>query len=132
MDARFAGSQRLGDRRRRRLAVETDDACEDTSSAVELPAAPGKKRLVDRAPGQSGLVAKAASIMLPVTVVVPAEWWKYLIGALTPVSITAGILYAGLQAAEWSAATGPGIIRLFGLADPSIAKWLTSLLLFVS
>lgn len=129
MDARFAGSQRLGDRRRRRLAVETDDACEDSGSAVELPAAPGKKRLIDRAPG---VAPAAASLMLPVTVAVPAEWWKYLIGALTPLSITAGILYSGLRAAEWSAATGPGVIRLFGLSDPSIAKWLSSLLLFVS
>jgi hypothetical protein len=132
MDTRFAGSQRLGDRRRRRLAVETEEARDAASSAVELPAAPGKKRLVDRAGVETVLAPLPAAIALPATLVIPIAWWKYLIGAVLSLAITAGTLIAGWRVVDWSAASGPEMNRLFDLADPSIAKWLSSVLLFVS
>lgn len=125
MGARFAGSQRLGDRRRRRLAVQPEDG------ARELSAPAGRARAID-GPHSQGVSESSGDIHFPVSKLVPEEWWKHLVVGLACLAISAGLLAAGALARDWSPVLGPGIERLFAFPDAPAARWFSSLLLLLS
>lgn len=128
MDARFAGSQRLGERRRRRLAVESEELQTSESPGESLPVRPGAERTVHRVAEQP----PADLVPLPLQGLIPAQWWKYALGAVCQVLVGAGILAAAWQASIWSTFTGPGMTRLFSLPDPPVAAWYSGILLNLS
>src|SRR5205807_1816658 len=123
MGTRFAGSQRLGDRRRRRLAVETDEVPENAGRVDSLPAPAGGARVVDGTHADSTSRDSSPAFSLPIAVIIPREWWNYLLGAMACVSLGSGLLVAGWCAPDWSASLGPGIGRLFAFPGAPAAKW---------
>src|SRR5437868_6899391 len=130
MGARFAGSQRLGDRRRRRLAVETDDATDDRPGV--LPAPPGESRLVDCPDSKSVAGPSAFPFAVAVERFVPRQPWKYALAGLACLAVCAFLLLAGSYAVELSEIAGSGFERLFSFPDAPVAKWFSSMLLAVS
>lgn len=133
--ASFAGSQR-GDRRRRRLAADTDDQAArrvghgDTIDGTVL----GQR--VDAAHAQEAAAENSSltvpSLMLPVAAIVPVGWWKYWAAGLACLVLGAGTVAGGHYAEGWIASVGPEIAGLFALPEAPLARWYSSLLLFVS
>ena len=125
--AGFAGSQR-GDRRRRRLAAETDERGDDRAGAA---------RCADFAPGERldgahcDTPASVELLSLPLADIVPLAWWKYSIAALICLALAVGIAAAGQRATEWSLSAAE-IARLFALPEAPVARWYSSLLLTLS
>lgn len=128
MDTRFAGSHRLGERRRRRLAVESDDSAESLPSLEPLPGATGTRRTAHRAEA----APEAAAVRLPLNGIVPVALWKYVAGAVAALAMTAGILAAGWRISLASPAAGPALVRLCSLEDGSLAQWYSGSLLILS
>lgn len=131
MGTGFAGSQRGGDRRRRRLAVEADDfASPDaagTSRAIsELP------RRTD--PPHSDATPKddATPLGLPIAGLVPVEWWKYLIGGMLCAACATLLVFAGQRAAGWSGVPGTEFARLFTPPAAPVTRWFAGLLMTLS
>ena len=132
MGARFAGSQRLGDRRRRRLAVETDDLTEDAAGRRSLPAPSASRRSLESAHADDQIDAPHLSFDRALRTIVPRQWWKYLIGGLASLAIATGLVMAGAHAPSLAAALGPGVERLLAYPEAPVARWFSSLLLAVS
>jgi hypothetical protein len=132
MGARFAGSQRLGDRRRRRLAVETDDVSGNAGRGSGLSAPPGITRTLDHADADHSSIHPIPSAELAIAGVIPPQWWKYLIGGLGCLATSGGLVMAGCYASETCSALGPGMERLFAFPDAPVVRWFSSLLLSVS
>lgn len=130
MDARFAGSQRLGDRRRRRLAVETEDSQTESSDAKGLASPEGMVRNLHREPVSEQATSSVPD--LPLGTLIPSQWWKYLAGGIGGALLAGGLLAAAWYESIWSTLTGTGIPRLFRLPDAPVAAWYSSLLLNVS
>ncbi|HTI49413.1 MAG TPA: hypothetical protein VL475_00625, partial [Planctomycetaceae bacterium] len=128
MEARFAGSQRLGDRRRRRLAVETDDTPGSDAAGAELPAIDGFRRTAHPVPPET----TRDPIALPLEGLIPVQWWKYALGALGGLLAGGGILAAGWYEPLWAKVAGQGITRLFSLREAPVAAWYSGLLLNLS
>jgi hypothetical protein len=130
MGARFAGSQRLGDRRRRRLAVETDNLSATAGWSDSLPAPAGMMRTA-QAPHvvREATVGDDHSLGLAAVKIIPPEWWKYVAAATASLAITAGILLAGWRASDLAAALGAGIEGLFRFPAAPVAKWYGGVLL---
>jgi hypothetical protein len=128
MEARFAGSQRLGDRRRRRLAVETEDGIDPALTVGELPAADGSGRMVHSAAPE----ATREPIALPLERLIPVQWWKYALGALAGLLVGGAILTASWYEALGARLVGPGVTRLFALPGAPAAAWFSGLLLNLS
>ncbi|MFN0052367.1 MAG: hypothetical protein ACKV0T_09250 [Planctomycetales bacterium] len=126
METRFAGSGRLGDRRRRRLAIEADDATAPESCS--LPAPQGKTRVADQVPPDP----PRAAPVLPLDLLVPVPSWKYLLGGLAGLVLAAAILAAGWYESLLSATLGPSLGSLIGLDGASVARWYSGLLLSAS
>ncbi len=130
MGARFAGSHRLGDRRRRRLAVESDEGLSRSTGGGALPAPEGRTRVVE--PPHADLAIPTTALCLPVTALIPGEWWKYLIGGLACLAVGGSLLTAGWFSPQLIDAAGPGIERLFAFREALAARWFSSLLLLLS
>lgn len=128
MEARFAGSQRLGDRRRRRLAVETEDGSDPGLTVGELPAADGFGRTVHSA----GPEATREPIALPLERLIPVQWWKYALGAFAGLLLGGGILATSWYEPLGAQLAGPGVTRLFTLPGAPVAAWFSGLLLILS
>lgn len=130
MTARFAGSQRLGDRRRRRLAVESDD-----SSPVELadlPAPAGMQRTAHGPPLEASAGSGSARRALPLAILIPAEWWKYAVAGLGAALVVCGIGIANGQAPAWSQLTGIDFGQVFAPQGSRAAAWFSALVLTVA
>jgi hypothetical protein len=132
MGARFAGSQRLGDRRRRRLAVETENVPGADDVSVRLPRPTEKARVGHGAHVDQPSGAGSRTLDFPISALVPPQWWKYLTGATACLAIAAGLIFSGVCAAKWPQNAGSGIDSLFAFPDAKIAKWFSCLLLTVS
>src|SRR5262249_60657680 len=104
MGARFAGSQRLGDRRRRRLAVETAELTVDTVRIGSLPAPPGTSRGIDGSHADHSVPALPFDRAL--SQFIPRQPWKCALGGLTALASTGFLLIAGQQADDWSVTAG--------------------------
>src|SRR5262245_5954833 len=113
MGARFAGSQRLGDRRRRRLAVETDDPGVSCDRQGQLPAPAGSSRGIDRPHSNSRPSRIPFQFARAIATFVPQKPWTYLLGGLAGLATAGFLLIAGGCAADWSAVAGSGIEHLF-------------------
>ena len=137
MEARFAGSQRVGDRRRRRLAAGVDDNADcppddNPVGTVELAEPAGQVRAVD-GPHTDGIKAQSStSRPLPVATIIPAEPWKYAVGGLIGLTASAVIIIAGCFASKLQALAGPELADLFAIPNGRVAQWFSSLLLLLS
>jgi hypothetical protein len=125
MDARFAGSERLGERRRRRLAVEADESAlrEGAIEPMELAAARGARRIMHPAGGDMGVPGPSTAVPLPVERLIPAEWWKYLGGGIGIALVASGVVAAGWWAPACSEATGVSFGRVFSTGDSRAVDW---------
>jgi hypothetical protein len=133
MGARFAGSQRLGDRRRRRLAVESDDVSVAVGWNDPLPAAAGASRTAEGAHADQPLTQRDGhSFGVAAARIVPQEWWKYVAAGMACLAITTGILIAGWRASDLATALGPGVEGLFSFPAAPVAKWFSNLLLLMA
>lgn len=124
--AGFAGSQR-GDRRRRRLAADTDERGSEIAPSAEPTVL---RPRVDAAHAE-GKAAETSAVTLPLSAIVPVAWWSYLSGALACLALGAGIVSAG-QHASGSTSAEADIWRLFALPDAPVARWYSGLLLTLS
>jgi hypothetical protein len=125
MSARFAGSQRLGDRRRRRLAVEADEG-------MDSPDRTGTARSIEGAHTSPLSVDAPLNSKSPISRLIPAEWWKYLLAAIGLLATSASLLVAGWKSAELTSALGPGFERLFALPDSAAVRWFSGVLHLLS
>jgi hypothetical protein len=137
MEARFAGSQRVGDRRRRRLAAGADDNADNPNAdnsvrPVELSAPTGSFRAADSAHTEEHATGQAAALDLPLAGLVPAEGWKYVAGGLLGLAIGSGIVITGYLAPRIPGITGTAISELLALPNGRLAQWFSSLLLLLS
>jgi hypothetical protein len=132
MSARFAGSQRVGERRRRRLAVEADEG--SLGSALDSPNSIRRDEVRQLDDPHMDPPASLRATVFPscASRLVPFEWWKYLLAAMGLSAIAAGLLVAGSRGAELSPVLGPGFERLFGFPSAPATRWLSGALLFVS
>jgi hypothetical protein len=136
MEARFAGSQRVGDRRRRRLAVGADDNADNpnadgTIRPNELAAPAGSFRAADSGHTEGPSLEPLAGLYLPVARIIPVAGWKYLAGGLVGLAISAAIVIAGYFAPVIETFAGPGISDLLALPNGRLAQWFSGLLLLL-
>ena len=132
MGARFAGSQRLGDRRRRRLAVETEELSEIAEASNRLRAPAGKTRIPDEAHADQRPGDSVRIDALPIAAVVPRQWWHYLIGAMACLLVAGGLILGGIRITASTHAAGGAMASLFALPQGRIAGWFSSLLLILA
>ncbi len=131
MGTGFAGSQRGGDRRRRRLAVEADDF--GSPGALETLRAPSEPpRRTDPPHSDQSPEADATSLSLPLARLVPTEWWKYVAGGISCAALAALLVIAGQRAAGWSGVLGTEFSRLFIPPAAPVARWFSSVLMTLS
>src|SRR5579872_2679907 len=133
--ASFAGSQR-GDRRRRRLAADTDDQAARSPGHGTPVAGTVLGQRVDAAHAEGSATIDSSltlpTLTLPVLAIVPLGWWKYWVTGLACLVLGAGIVAGAHYAEAWTASVGPEIASLFALPAAPLARWYSSLLLFVS
>lgn len=131
METRFAGSQRLDERRRRRLVAEADGSTDDASAPVEteaLAAPAGRSRSAHR-PVSAGNETSAPE--LPLARVLPAALWKHIAITATLLTVGAGLMAANVFAEQWATTVGPGVMMLFGVEHSPATAWYASLLLLL-
>jgi hypothetical protein len=131
MSARFAGSQRVGDRRRRRLAVEADGAAEGPSPQ-QLSAPPGLNRAID-GPHRIviGTAAKTSqeSCFFPIAEIIPIERWKYFVAAVAVLAINGSLVALGQLSRKVAAWGGRQLADLFAPVQGPAIKWYSGLLI---
>jgi hypothetical protein len=132
MSARFAGSQRVGDRRRRRLAVEADGGGDHSNLRQDILAPVGQTRLVDRPHVDTAPAAELTAAQFPITQIIPIERWKYAVAGVAVLTLSGGLAVAGWLATNLSGAAGPAIARILAPVNGPATKWFSSLLLVLS
>ena len=121
----FAGAQRVDERRRRRLATESD--------GVELEA---DKAAPERFPRQS--VAGRLQfdpdkpLICPALDLVSAQAWKHSVAGLVVYLAGCAILAAGYHQVPLTAYLGRSLAGLFNLASGTVLNWFSQLLLFAA
>ena len=118
----FAGSRSLDERRRRRLATESDDASAE-------PAAPPVSRRVtafkppekSRGPGH-----------FPLRKIISVRLWKHSAVGLCGMLFVSAIAVAGWAAEVHPARLGPGFVSLFDLSEARLVRWYLSTTIFLS
>ncbi len=146
MEARFAGSQRVGDRRRRRLAAGADDCIDhlatdegvptDAQEQPALASPAGGFRAVDAphtdAPSTDpSLLPSPQSLHFPIARIVPVAVWKYLVGGLLGLAVSSGLVVAGHYSPQLETIAGAGIADLLKLPNGRLAQWFSSGLLLL-
>jgi hypothetical protein len=122
MAAQFAGSRSLDERRRRRLATESDEA------APEPVAAPSPRRASALKPPAK----LRGPSHLPLRKVISTRLWKHAGLALLGLLVAAGILAGGWAAETHPARLGPGLVRLFDLSAARLVHWYISTAIFLA
>ncbi len=122
----------MGDRRRRRLAVEAEDGPVGPTGHLLNSAAGGDVRAIDGPHLSPPSDGPAPSSMPQRWRHIPFEWWKYLIAATALSTVAAGLLVAGWKGAELTPVLGPGFERLFAFPAAPATRWYSGALLFVS
>jgi hypothetical protein len=117
MSGGFAGSQRVDERRRRRLAtVEEPSVTAGRSQPADRP-------LRDESPNPTSDLSLAG--------LVPTSWWRHLVLCLTGFVATAGVLTASIHTEELSRSLGVNLTRLLAAETGSVRGWwITISLLF--
>ena len=114
MSGRFAGAERLGDRRRRRLAVHGETPTSAAANGDDQPGDAGAegtegRRLRIDLPE---VAAPPQAPALPLDALVPLKWWKQLLATVFVAALIGGIEYAAWRAEDVAVAAGPGVWRL--------------------
>lgn len=132
MGTRFAGSPRVGDRRRRLMAAGTDDVAGDSAPLEQLPAPVGRSRVVDGAHSLTPATPSQIAIGPPLSSLVPRAWWQYAIAGLLCLLIGGAMTVAGCHTSALGVLLGPQAAALFELPNGPVAKWFSSLLLLLA
>jgi hypothetical protein len=118
MSGGFAGSQRVDERRRRRLA-----AVDDPSAVVIRPQAAQRPYPLDESSSPTSDLSLAG--------LVPTSWWRQLVLCLTGFVATAGVLSASVHSEELSRTLGADLSRLLIAQSGTLRGWwITLSLLF--
>jgi hypothetical protein len=112
MTERFAGSRSLDERRRRRLATESDE------TAVEAVTT----SLPRRTSSAKAAVDKRGPSYFPLRKLISARWWKLAGVAGLGLLLAAGILAGGWAAETHAARLGPGLVRFFDLKQARLVR----------
>jgi hypothetical protein len=124
MAAQFAGSRSLDERRRRRLATESDEAAAESSTA----SAPAPRR----ATFSKATPRPRGPSHFPLRKAISARWWKHGGVALVGLALAAGILAAGWTAQTHPERLGPGLARFFDLSAGRLVRWYISTAVFLA
>jgi hypothetical protein len=120
--AQFAGSRSLDERRRRRLATESDEA------HAETPTTPIPRRV-------SGVKSPAKSRgpgHFPLRKVISARLWKHSAIGLGGSLLAAGIVLGGWAAQVHSDRLGPGFAWLFNLSAAHLVRWYVATAIYLT
>jgi hypothetical protein len=112
----FAGSRSLDERRRRRLATDSD------AVALEAVAEPAPRRVATPRPKQS----RRGPAHFPLRKVISIRYWKLALVILTAVAASAGILFGGWAATIYTERLGPGFVLLFRLDAARLVRGLAT------
>jgi hypothetical protein len=132
MGTRFAGSQRVGDRRRRLMSAGADDTGANPVSVERLSAGAGISRLVDQGHTNDQAGSPRSAIGQPLAKLVPHASWQYLAVGLSGLAVGGAITAIGSHAAVLTALIGPGIGELCSLPNGPATKWFSSVLLVLA
>ncbi|MDB5392478.1 MAG: hypothetical protein JWM11_8124 [Planctomycetaceae bacterium] len=123
----FAGSDRAGERRRRRLAVEAEG-----SESTE-PRNSGSGDSLERFFAATGKEAVGLSPRdCPIVTVIATQAWKHWVTGALGLTAGLGLLLASHTHPQWAANLGPGIPRLLKISASPVFSWANSLILFVA
>jgi hypothetical protein len=122
MTERFAGSRSLDERRRRRLATESDE------TAAEAVTAP----LPRRASAAKTAVKNRGPSYFPLRKLISARWWKHAGVAILGLFLGAGILVGGWAAETHAARLGPGLVQFFELKQARLVRAYISTAVFLA
>jgi hypothetical protein len=117
----FAGSGRLDERRRRRLAQDGEQSCDES--------------LVDGVPRRRGRLDAGAvrparrQVLLPIPALIPAQTWKLVLLAMLALLPAAVGIALTERIGEWTEAVGPGLEQLAAGAPMPLLDWYECLLL---
>ncbi len=120
----FTGSQRLDERRRRRLASE-DSVCGETSISADLPA-----EISYRVDQPAATTSDQAS--LPLQLWLSRSLWKHLAIVFLAWATGAALLVGSHFAELLSHSVGPGVLRLLGPAPAPLVRGYSGLLLLAA
>jgi hypothetical protein len=101
----FAGSRSLDERRRRRLATDSDTV------PLETVAEPVPRRVATQRPKQS----RRGPAHFPLRNVISIRYWKLALVILCATAAGAGVLFGGWAATIYGEQLGPGFVMLFRL-----------------
>jgi hypothetical protein len=122
MAAQFAGSRSLDERRRRRLATESEETVPEAATApVPRRVASSKPQSTARGPSH-----------FPLRKVISARLWKHAGVAFLGLLLGGGILAGGWAAEIYPARLGPGLVRLFDLSEARLVRWYVSLAILLA
>lgn len=123
----FAGAERAGERRRRRLAVESTDS----ESTLVRPTETGdiSERFFAASTKES---SRAAVRACPTLTVFASPLWKYFVVAGVGLAMTLALLACGYFQPPWLQSLGPGIGRLVRLSTRPVVNWLVTIGLFLT
>ena len=122
MAAQFAGSRSLDERRRRRLATESEEAVPETAAApMPRRVAAPKTQAATRGPSH-----------FPLRKLISARLWKHAGVALLGLLIGSGILAGGWAAEIYPARLGPGLVRFFDLSAARLVRCYVSLAILLA
>ena len=113
MAAQFAGSRSLDERRRRRLATESDEA------ASEPIVAPIPRRI----PAAKAPIKQRGPSHFPLRKAISSRLWKHAGVALLGLGLSVGILAGGFAAQTHPARLGPGLTWFLDLSAARLVRW---------
>jgi len=125
MQARFAGSRSLDERRRRRLAAANDE------SEVKRSRSSSSKAKQARAKVAEMPSARSAS-HFPIRKALSQRWWKVWGIGLCVLALGGGTVAAGWWATLRPEMFGPGFLHLFGLKNGRALRYLMTLHLLLA
>jgi hypothetical protein len=118
----FAGSRSLDERRRRRLATESDEGLAEAAPApISRRASAVKSPSKVRGPGH-----------FPLRKIISSRLWKHSVVGLCGLLLAGGLMVAGWAAHVHPARLGPGFVWLFDLPGARIVRWYLSTAIFLS
>jgi hypothetical protein len=122
MAAQFAGSRSLDERRRRRLATESDEA------ASESIVAPIPRRI----PAAKTPTRQRGPSHFPLRKAISSRLWKHAGVALLGLGLSVGILAGGFAAQTHPARLGPGLTWYLDLTAARLVRWYVASALFLA
>jgi hypothetical protein len=123
MAAQFAGSRSLDERRRRRLATESEEAAPEPIAAPLIPRRTSAPKALGQQRGPSHF---------PLRKVISSRLWKHAGLAFLGLGLSAGILAGGVAAQTEPARLGPGVAWFFDLSTARLVRWYVSSALFLA